>query len=110
MLTRKRDTMMVAKTLTPAMKYAYTHRVVVDVSGPKRHVLQMSCRASAAHVRVHKDPEGICTDSSLPLQYDKGQAECTPFGNGGRENDYLHDGLAWHLTLRRCTSCSDHPP
>lgn len=32
---------MVARTLTPAMKYAYTHRFVVDVSGPSRHVLQM---------------------------------------------------------------------
>ena len=58
MLTKKRDTMMVAKTLTPAMKYAYTHRKVVDVSGPKRHVLQpqtpatliVSCRAFCSRI------------------------------------------------------------
>ncbi len=40
-LTRNRATMMVARMLMPAMKYAYTHSVVEFVSGPIRHVLHI---------------------------------------------------------------------
>ena len=118
LLTRKRATMMVARMLMPAMKYAYTHSVVEFVSGPIRHVLHKEGNViRSVPVFIMRSCQHVLACSlgisltdmtkGLPLHL---VSVSLPYAGVHRHYAYIDQSSAHGrtLTLKRCMTCSGH--